>query len=117
MRIKDEIRFLHKKKQQLNNTLYNIHLKAAQEWGSTWYIILNSIIDSTKLEIESKYRIIDNKIKKLSKAQTQNNELQKFFYPRVDNRIDIEFSGNELTLLNKDIKYNLNFKRKNWIKT
>jgi hypothetical protein len=100
MSIKDEIRFLHKKKQQLNNMLYKIQLKAAKKWWSTWYIILGSIIDSTNLEIESKYRTIDNKIKKLSKVQTQNNELQKLFYPWVDNRTDTEFSGNELTLLN-----------------
>jgi hypothetical protein len=40
MRIKDEIRFLHKKKQQVNDIMYNIHLKAAQEWGSMWQIIL-----------------------------------------------------------------------------
>jgi hypothetical protein len=96
--------------------LYKIHLKAAQEWGSTCYIILDSIIDSTNLEIESKYRTIDNKVKKLSKVQTQNNELQKLFYPRVDNRTDIEFSGNELILLNKGLKYNLSLKPKNWIK-
>ena len=31
MRIKDEIKFLYKKKQKLNNDLYKIHLKAAQE--------------------------------------------------------------------------------------
>ena len=36
MRIRDEIRFLHKKKPQLKNTLYKIHLKAAQEWGNSW---------------------------------------------------------------------------------
>jgi len=52
MRIKDEIRFLYKKK-QLNDTLYKIHLKAAQEWGNSWYIILDSIIDSTNLELGS----------------------------------------------------------------
>jgi hypothetical protein len=37
------------------------------------------------------------------------------FYPRVDKRTDITFSGDELALLNKGLKYNLNFKRKNWI--
>jgi len=31
-------------------TLYKIHLKAAQEWGNAWYIILDSIIDSTNNE-------------------------------------------------------------------
>jgi len=104
MRIRDEIRFLYKKKQQLNNTLYKIHLKAAQEWGNAWYIILDSIMDSTNNEMESKYRTIDNKLNKLIKIQNQKNEFQKLFYPRVDNRTDMEFSGNELTLLNKGLK-------------
>ena len=60
MRIRDEIRFLYKKK-QLNNTLYKIHLRAAQEWGNAWYIILDPIIDSTNNEMENKYRTIDKK--------------------------------------------------------
>ena len=34
IRIKDEIKFLHKKKQKLNRNLYNAHLKASQEWGN-----------------------------------------------------------------------------------
>jgi hypothetical protein len=34
MRIKDELTFLYKKK-KLNNDLYTIHLKAAQEWGNS----------------------------------------------------------------------------------
>ena len=40
MRIKDEIRLLYKKKQKLNNDPYKTHLKAAQEWGNSWYTIL-----------------------------------------------------------------------------
>jgi hypothetical protein len=35
MRIKDEIKFLYKKKEKLNQELYKIHLQTAQEWGST----------------------------------------------------------------------------------
>jgi len=57
--------FLYKKIQQLNNALYKIHLKAAQDWGSSWYIILGSIIDSTNLELERKYKDIDSKLNKL----------------------------------------------------
>jgi hypothetical protein len=68
MRIKDEIRFLYKKKKQLNDTIYNIHLKAAQEWCSMWQIILESITESTNREIVRKYSNIDKKIKTLSKA-------------------------------------------------
>jgi hypothetical protein len=116
MRIKDEIRWLYKKKQQLNDTMYKIHLKAAQEWGSMWTIILESITESTNGEIERKYSNIDKEINTLSKAQTRNNETKKSFYLRVDNRTKISFSGNELTLLNNGLKYNLNYKPKNWIK-
>jgi hypothetical protein len=39
MRIKDEIKFLYMKKDQLNKKLYQAHLKVAQEWGNTWHII------------------------------------------------------------------------------
>ena len=34
--IKDEIKFLQKKKEKLNRDPYNIHLKAAKEWGRVW---------------------------------------------------------------------------------
>jgi hypothetical protein len=43
IRLKDEIKFLHIKKAKLNEKLYNIHLKAAQEWGNSWYILLDHI--------------------------------------------------------------------------
>jgi hypothetical protein len=35
----------------------------------------------------------------------------------VINETDITFTNDELTLLNKGLKYNLNHKHKNWIKT
>ena len=38
-------------------------------------------------------------------------------YPCVVNKTDITFSNDELTLLNKGLKYNLNHKHKNWIRT
>ena len=40
------------------------------------------------------------------------------FYPRVINKTNITFSDEEMTILNKGLKYNLNFKQKqNWIST
>jgi hypothetical protein len=50
IRIKDEIKFLYKKKQQLNKDLYHIHLKAAQEWGNLWNIVINSINDKVSIK-------------------------------------------------------------------
>ena len=43
------------KKEKLNNDLYKIHLKATQEWGNTWYTILNSIHESINQELELLY--------------------------------------------------------------
>ena len=43
IRTKDEIKFLYKKKQKLNRDLYDVHLKAAQEWGNMWHTIMDSI--------------------------------------------------------------------------
>ena len=63
------MKFLCKKKQKLNNDLYKIPLRAAQEWGNSWYTILDSVIDSTNLELERKYKTIDAKLKKLCKSK------------------------------------------------
>jgi len=38
-------------KEELNYELYKIHLRTAQEWGNTWHIIHNSILDSINREI------------------------------------------------------------------
>jgi hypothetical protein len=58
MRIRDEIRFIYKEIQQINNSLYNFHLKVAQNWGNTRYIIFDSIIESTNLELENNLTVI-----------------------------------------------------------
>ena len=44
--ITDEIKFLYKKKEKLNNDLCRTHLQTAQDWGSNWYIILDSLHES-----------------------------------------------------------------------
>jgi hypothetical protein len=46
-RIKDEVKFLFKKKQKLNYELYKTHLKALREWGGgMWGTIRSSINES-----------------------------------------------------------------------
>jgi hypothetical protein len=47
---------LHKKKDKLNLDLYNIHLKAAKEWGRVWDSTRHSIDNSLNLEMEKKYK-------------------------------------------------------------
>jgi hypothetical protein len=50
IRIKDEIKFLYKKKEKLKHELYKIHLRTAQEWGNTWHIVHDSILNSINKE-------------------------------------------------------------------
>jgi hypothetical protein len=73
--IKDEIKFLHKKKQKLNTELYNAHLKAAFEWGSIWETIMDSILVTVNQEANKKYKTINAKLSQLTKAWTLNNTL------------------------------------------
>ena len=114
--LKDEIKFLYKKKEKLNKDLYNIHLKAAQEWRNTWNIILDSIHKLINEELEKKYKTTDIKLKKLVKTQMENPDYQGHLYPWVINKTDITFTDDELSLLNNGLKCNLNYKHKNWIK-
>jgi hypothetical protein len=43
IRIKNELTFLYKKKQSINNQLYGIHLEAAAYWDRNWKSIEESI--------------------------------------------------------------------------
>jgi len=61
---------LHKKKEILNRELYRHNLQAAQEWGRTWYTIHESIQQTINLEMEKKYKTMDDKIKRLIQNQT-----------------------------------------------
>jgi hypothetical protein len=60
------------KKDKLNKELYNIHLKAAQEWGNSWYLILDSIHESINQEMEKKYKNINQQMTKLGKQKQTN---------------------------------------------
>jgi hypothetical protein len=53
-RIKDEIKFLFKKKEKLNYELYKAHLK-----GSVWDTILRSIHESLNREMENVCGVYD----------------------------------------------------------
>ena len=116
IRIKDEIKFLHMKKEKLNKELYNTHLRAAQEWGNTWHIIQESILESINKEMQKKYKTLEEKLEKLTLKQSRKPNTNIQFYPRVINETKIEFSNEEMTLLNKGPKYNLSHKKRNWLR-
>jgi len=51
IRIKDEIKYLHTKKQKLNTQIYNLHLTLANNWGNSWQHIYHTIEDKLQKEI------------------------------------------------------------------
>jgi hypothetical protein len=115
IRIKDEIKFLYRKKELLNQELYNTHLRAAQEWGSAWHIIQDSILESINIIMEKKYKSLDDKLNKLALKQNNKSNTNIQFYPRVINETEIIFSNEEMNMLNKGLKYNLSHKKTNWL--
>ena len=115
LRIKEEIKFLHGKKQHLNEKLYHQHLLLANSWGSSWQYIQETIHTKIHNLMSLKYQRLDAKLSKLTQAQTKTPSEHRDFYPRVVNYTNITFTDNELKLLNKGPKYNLHHKPKNWI--
>ena len=118
LRIKDEIKFLYIKKEKLNYQLYQTHLKLVKEWGKCRYPIQESTIDSLNFQLVSKYKTLDKKLTDLAQKQRHDDvgEHSTAFHPRIVNQTNITFTHEQLSLLNKGLKYNLGFKQKGWIK-
>jgi hypothetical protein len=48
LRIKDELKYLHMKKQQLNHRMYQLQISLANTWGSTWPYMQQTIEENLK---------------------------------------------------------------------
>jgi len=117
MRIKDEIKFLHCKKQKLNLSIYHLHLNLTKSWGSLWPHMQQTIETKLQKECRAKYQTLNNKLERLSLHQTKNPPTNpRNFHLRVINMIDISFTEPEMALPQKGPKYNLHDKPKNWIR-
>jgi hypothetical protein len=60
-RIKEEIIYLYKKKDILNESLYKTHLQASIEWGKSWNIIRDNLHGAINKKLEKKYDFTLNK--------------------------------------------------------
>jgi hypothetical protein len=77
IRIKDEIRYLHCKKQQINH----LQLHLSHNWDSNWPHLQEAIETNLHREARSKYSILNKKLDKLSQSQTPISQDILTFYP------------------------------------
>jgi hypothetical protein len=109
--IKNEIKFLYKKKQQLNLQLYQAHINIANIWQKIWSNIEQSIEEKLKQEMEKVYMKQQQKIANMMRTQTTNTTNNNTKHSSVENYTNIQFTHNEFQLLNKGLKYNLHYKK------
>jgi hypothetical protein len=119
LRIQNEIKFLYKKKQQLNKELYTSHLFNAKYWKNTWNHIEQCRTNKLHIEIENKIKNKNKKLDNIKKANNKENS-DSISKPNVQFytilvKTNIAFSQTERSLLEKGLKYNLHYKDKQWI--
>jgi hypothetical protein len=73
-------------------------------------------VENTTKEMQTRYKKLDTKIRKLANDQTLTPRQVHIFYPRIVNNSILPFSEREMTLLQKGLKYNLHMKHRNWLK-
>jgi len=112
IRIRDEIKYIHTKNQQLNLQIYHLHLSVANTWEKTWIYIHHTIEEKIQREAQMKYKTLDKKLNKSAQTQTRTPQQEHTFYPRVVNNTDVS-TNCKMALLQKGLKYNLHSKQKN----
>lgn len=113
--LKQEIKYLHTKKQELNVELYKIHLELGNHIKISDILndLMNTVKQNTEQLIKTKWEKQQQKINTLLKHSnnvknrntTQPNHA---FHKRLVNLTDIQFTKQETNLLEKGPKYNVN---------
>jgi hypothetical protein len=67
--------------------------------------------------MKSKYNNINNKLDKLKGKSIENMQQHNHTFHRMCNLSNTTIANNEMTLLNKGLKYNFHHKPKRWLRT
>jgi hypothetical protein len=95
---------LYTKKQNLSKTLYHLHTQIGNEWGNAWDLVNQNITNKQNMKMNTKYKHINSKIKKLSDqktkayTQTTNRVPNHTFYKRTENLTNVVFTDTEMQL-------------------
>ena len=79
MRIRDEIKFLCSKKQQVNPQMYHLQLLLADTWNNTWQYKLRTIESKLQKEAQNKYQNLDRNLNNLIQTQTTYPQQKEIF--------------------------------------
>ena len=112
LRLKNEINFLYKKKQQLNLLLYKAELQALDIFGKFWHHIKQLLLEKLSKFANTKYQNLNQKLSKLLKIKPVNiHEKDNFqFHEPIKNLSEEQFSDQELNLIAKGYKSNMSNK-------
>jgi hypothetical protein len=94
-RIRDELKHLYIKKQQLNQETMKLQLLLADHWDRMWPHIQHAIEAKLKHSVHKKYETLKAKLATLAKEQTKTPHKSHVFFPRLANNTDIKFSERE----------------------
>jgi hypothetical protein len=121
LRIKNQIKFLYVKKQNLNKSFYALHLENGRNWGNLWDLIHKNLFDKIEDKMCAKYHNINKKLQKLkdqaAHTKTTSSNENNNLYARTVNLTNVSFTYEELKPLEKGLKYNLHHKHIDWIRT
>jgi hypothetical protein len=90
LHINTEIKFLYAKRGINKKSLYQLHVENGKQWGSMWNVINQNITDKLNINMNAKYRLINNKINKLKEQKTHK--------PRTKDHLTIPFTNVPKTL-------------------
>ena len=72
--ITQEIKFQYKKKQHLNQQLYDSHLECAHHYGGMWQHIHMIVDEQLRNNMEAQYRTLNKKLDALSNSNSKYNK-------------------------------------------
>jgi hypothetical protein len=119
-RINQEIKFLYRKKHQLNKLLYNLHLECSNYWNGMWQHIQNNIDGQLHITMDTTYQNLNKKLDTLCKHQHHipTNTTPKYtFHNCLINLTNVQFNTEQICILNLGFHYAIEKHPRSFINT
>ena len=81
LRIKDELKYLYSKKQQLNLQIYHLHILLANTWWIPWPLVSHTIEEKLRRAMKPTYDNLNQKLNKLTQSKTRTPTPPTHFFP------------------------------------